>query len=142
LVRKIGYFWLFLLFDDFSIAILYLETKTKVHRDISYTNILLRERDDSDAGKESRKKVMHGLGLDKIEELRQRLDCREGLLIDFDYGATLSGEKPASNKETSSGEKQGSIFDSRHVDILSGEEAASNKETEQHIKQSGARTVS
>ena len=85
---------------------------------------------------------MHGLGLDEIEELRQRLDCREGLLIDFDYGATLSGEKPASNKETSSGEKQGSIFDSRHVDILSGEEAASNKETEQHIKQSGARTVS
>jgi hypothetical protein len=30
------------------------------------------------------------LGLSEIESLRNELKCREGLLIDFDYGAALS----------------------------------------------------
>jgi hypothetical protein len=39
---------------------------------------------------------MKDLGLSEIEELRKRLNCREGLLIDFDYCAFLAGEKSAS----------------------------------------------
>jgi serine/threonine protein kinase len=116
LVRKIDCFWFFLPFDtNFSIAISYLETQKKVHRDISYTNILLQETDDSDVGRAAqatRTKVMHEFGLSEIDELRKQLNCREGLLIDFDYGATLaaSGEKTASDEkeeETDSGKKQG-----------------------------------
>ena len=56
---------------------MYLETQKKVHRDISYTNILLRERDESDAGKTTREATMKVLGLSEIDDLRKRLDCRE-----------------------------------------------------------------
>lgn len=74
-------------------ALLYLETKQKLHRDISYTNILLREPGvDSDAKKTVRKNFMETLGLSDIEKLREELKCREGLLIDFDYGAPISVE--------------------------------------------------
>ena len=72
--------------------------------------MLLRETDDSDAGRAARaarEKVMQELGLSEIEELRKRLNCREGLLIDFDYAAALAGEKIASDEETNSGENQG-----------------------------------
>jgi serine/threonine protein kinase len=83
------------------IAILHLETEKKVHRDISYTNILLRERDDSVAGKAARENVMDKLGLSEIEKLRTRLNCREGLLIDFDYAAVLVEESNASEEKKS-----------------------------------------
>ena len=33
---------------------------------------------------------MESLGLSDIEKLRKDLKCREGLLIDFDYGALIS----------------------------------------------------
>lgn len=112
---------LFLAFDTFYIAIKYLETQKKAHRDISYTNILLRETDDSDAGRANREKVMQELGLSEIEELRMQLKCREGLLIDFDYGAVLAGlaagEKTNSDereKETDSGERQGEVLQTSH----------------------------
>jgi len=81
---------------------MYLETQKKIHRDISYTNVLLRERDDSAEGREAREELMGKLGLSKIEELRRKLDCREGLLIDFDYGESLD------KKQSNSGENQDS----------------------------------
>jgi hypothetical protein len=50
---------------------------------------------------------MQQLGLSEIEKQRKRLNCREGLLIDFDYGTVLAGEQTASDEEeTNSGEKQ------------------------------------
>jgi len=61
-----------------------------VHRDISYTNILLREVDDNPLQKGARKKVMTLLGLQDVDQLRQELKCREGLLIDFDYATVLA----------------------------------------------------
>ena len=62
---------------------MYLEAQKKLHRDISYTNILLREPESSN---EKREGLMKELGLSEIEELRKQLGCREGLLIDYDYG--------------------------------------------------------
>jgi serine/threonine protein kinase len=114
--------------DAFSIAILYLETQKKVHRDISYTNILLRETDNSDTGREAREKVMEQLGLSEIEEIRKRLNCREGLLIDFDYASALAGEQTfLDEEETNSGETQ---------------REGSQSSDSSHFKPSGARTVS
>ena len=75
-----------------SPAILYLESCQKIHRDISYTNILLREPElDSESTNKLkiRQELMESLGLSDIVKLRQELSCREGLLIDFDYGASL-----------------------------------------------------
>jgi hypothetical protein len=72
---------------------MYLAAQQNIHRDISYTNILIREVDDDkskEASLEARKRVMNLLGLSEIESLRNELKCREGLLIDFDYGAVLS----------------------------------------------------
>ena len=124
----VDYFWLSLAFDAFSIAIMYLETQMKVHRDISYTNILLREQGDDSDARTFREKFMCQLGLSEIEKQRKRLNCREGLLIDFDYGTTLAREQTALDEEgTNSGEKRGE--DSQTPE--SG-----------HPKPSGARTVS
>ena len=53
-------------------------------------------------------KVMQQFGLSEIEELRKRLKCREGLLIDFDYGAVLAREQTASNEEETRNEEEGS----------------------------------
>jgi serine/threonine protein kinase len=79
-----------------------LEAQEKVHRDISYTNILLREGGDSDEI-QAREDVMNRLGLSEVEELRKRLGCREGLLIDFDYAASLIGEPTTSEEKTGEG---------------------------------------
>jgi hypothetical protein len=129
-VWKIDYFWFSLPFDAFSIAILYLETQMKVHRDISYTNILLRDPgDDSGARRALHEKFVQQLGLTEINEQRKRLNCREGLLIDYDYGATLTREQTASDEEgRDGGEKQGE--ESQDHDDSGGP------------KPSGARTVS
>jgi serine/threonine protein kinase len=74
---------------------LYLESKQKIHRDISYTNILLRDP-DSEALDSTRMRIqdelMMSLGLTGIVKLRRDLECREGLLIDFDYGASFGQE--------------------------------------------------
>jgi hypothetical protein len=48
---------------------------------------------------------MQDLGLSEIEDLRKRLGCREGLLIDFDYATSLAG-KPTSSEGTNSEEKK------------------------------------
>jgi len=69
---------------------MYLETQQKLHRDISYTNVLLREPGPTKT--KVRKEFMARLGLSDIEKLREELNCREGLLIDFDYGALISDE--------------------------------------------------
>jgi serine/threonine protein kinase len=70
---------------------MYLETKRKLHRDISYTNILLRNQEvDLPERAAVREHFMEQLGLSEIEKLRKDLKCREGLLIDFDYGAVLA----------------------------------------------------
>jgi serine/threonine protein kinase len=77
-------------FDILFPAIMYLESKQKLHRDISYTNILLREPGvDSATRTTVRENFIESLGLSDIEKLRKELNCREGLLIDFDYGALI-----------------------------------------------------
>ena len=43
---------------------------------------------------------MQKLGLSKIDELQKRLDCQEGLLIDFDYASSLT-ENPTASEQTS-----------------------------------------
>jgi serine/threonine protein kinase len=97
----------------------YLESQNLVHRDISYTNILLRSQGkDTQAKQEKRREIMDQLGLSDIESLRNSLNCREGLLIDFDYASSLNvetktGKADASNVNESRGESrvehQGSI---------------------------------
>lgn len=60
---------------------------SKLHRDISYTNVLLREPEPRTT--EKRAELMQELGLSDIELLREELGCREGLLIDYDYGGLI-----------------------------------------------------
>jgi hypothetical protein len=63
-----------------------------IHRDISYTNILLRDPEvefDSPNKSRIREELMMALDLSDIMKLRQDLKCREGLLIDLDYGSSL-----------------------------------------------------
>jgi serine/threonine protein kinase len=72
---------------------MYLESQQKLHRDISYTNILLRSPGgDSTPNAAIRKKFIEALELSDIEELRKEMNCREGLLIDFDYAASMPEE--------------------------------------------------
>lgn len=73
---------------------MYLETQNKLHRDISYTNVLLQEPGVS--RNENQIAWMNKLGLSQIQELREELKCREGLLIDYDYGAPLEMDTNAS----------------------------------------------
>ena len=83
--------WLLFLITRFFLTdILYLESKQKLHRDISYTNILLREQGKDSEGKvKIRQELEKHLGLTDIEKTRQKLNCREGLLIDFDYATGI-----------------------------------------------------
>src|SRR5258708_7253606 len=72
------------------IGIMCLESKQMVHRNISYTNVFLRDAGpDSEEKRKYRAEVIELFGLSTIERLRERHSCREGLLIDFDYAATL-----------------------------------------------------
>jgi serine/threonine protein kinase len=84
------YFGRFAYLEILPLAIMYLESKRKVHSDISYTNILLREPGvDKPDKKATRDQIMALLGLSEIDKLRKQLGCREGLLIDFDYVSPL-----------------------------------------------------
>jgi hypothetical protein len=79
---------------------MYLEGKNKVHRDISYTNILLREPGrDSDLKQQIKNNFKNQLNLSEIELLRKDLKCREGLLIDYDYAAGLFASQKGQDKE-------------------------------------------
>jgi serine/threonine protein kinase len=79
------------LFNTFSIAIIFLESQRKVHRNISYTNILLREpRNNLPKMEENWKRVMSNLGLAEIKIQHRKFRCQEKLLIDFDYGSDLA----------------------------------------------------
>jgi serine/threonine protein kinase len=104
---------------------MYLEGKRKLHRDISYTNILLREPEDDLVQKEARKQFMMLLGLSEIEELREELRCREGLLIDFDYGAALA------DLETQMAEPENAERDLEDGEIERAEEDDEEDENEQ-----------
>ena len=79
------------LFNTFSIAIIFLESHQKVHHDILYTNVLLREpRKNLPEMKANQEQVLNNLGLAEIEIQCHKLKCREQLLIDFDYGGKLA----------------------------------------------------
>lgn len=87
----------------------YLESQNLVHRDISYTNILLRSQGkDTQAKQEKRREIMDQLGLSDIESLRNSLNCREGLLIDFDYASSLNVETKTGKVETKTGKADAS----------------------------------
>ncbi|KAF8336054.1 hypothetical protein F5887DRAFT_1078905 [Amanita rubescens] len=91
---------------DTVIAVMYLETKNKVHRDISYTNILLREPGQDSVEKQLIKdEFKDGLGLTDIESMRKRFKCREGLLIDYDYASELSSQKDKDRQGEGDGNK-------------------------------------
>jgi len=92
----------FLIFGNVILtAILYLKTRKRVHRDISYTNILLRELGPPELPVRTmnRKKFMDELELteflSEIEKLRKECLCREGLLIDYDYASHLADVEPS-----------------------------------------------
>ena len=77
-------------FDVLFPAIIYLESKQKLHCDISYTNILLQNPvADSTPKAEIQKEITEALGLSNIEKCQKDLNCQEGLLIDCDYMASM-----------------------------------------------------
>jgi serine/threonine protein kinase len=117
---------------------MYLESKGKVHRDISYTNILLREPGkDTPEKKATRDMIIAKLGLSEIDELRKELGCREGLLIDFDYASTLVELIMQLKSETSQeGSRAGPAQDVKE------DEGNKVHPNEPQLKVSGARTVS
>ena len=84
-----------------SAAISCLESNNKLHRDISYTNLLLRDRGVDSAQKTKlRDGIKEEFGLVQIEKMREDFNCREGLLIDFDHATTLLEDQHFSgNKE-------------------------------------------
>ena len=86
--------------NAFSTAIVYLESHKKLHRDISYTNILLREPGaNSERVNNSRQEIMERLGLGEFEKQRHKLKCREGLVVDFNYGGELTQEPTQLHEE-------------------------------------------
>ena len=77
-----------------------LETKNRVHRDISDTNVLLREPEpDSDAKQRIREEFRDQLGLSQIESMRKTFKCREGLLIDYGHAAELLSSQEGPGRE-------------------------------------------
>jgi len=81
------------LLSTFSTAIMYLEGRRKLHRDISYTNILLRESGgDAKEIQSLQNQIIAKLELSQVEELRKEYKCRGGLLIDYDYGVDMGSE--------------------------------------------------
>ena len=93
----------FTTFIVLSTAIMCLESKLLVHRDISYTNVLLRHPgEDSQEKHASREKVIEQFDLTRIEKLRKQYKCREGLLVDFDYAARLVQLEDGHSENTAS----------------------------------------
>ena len=84
-----------------SAAISCLESNNKLHRDISYTNLLLRDWGVDSAQKTKlRDGIKEEFGLVQIEKMREGFNCREGLLINFDHATTLLEDQHFSgNKE-------------------------------------------
>jgi hypothetical protein len=77
---------------------------------------------------EKRAMLMEKMGLSEIEKLRVELGCREGLLIDYDYGGLIS--EPETNAEPAIQLIQGK-----------GKGKAKVEEEAEEIKCSGHRTV-
>lgn len=127
-------FFYFASFSYFVLtAILYLETRKKVHRDVSYTNILLRDPGSNLPGRMTvREKLMEDFGLSSIEDLRKKMKCREGLLIDYDYAIDMADLEEASKEET--------VVEGEYEDL--GKDAQSQKSNlDPEQKPSGGRTV-
>jgi hypothetical protein len=63
---------------------------------------------------ENRKRVMSNLGLAEIEIQHHKFKCREGLLIDFDYGSELavvqSQETEQNEEDSEEDEEDGSTI--------------------------------
>lgn len=98
-----------------------------VHRDISYTNILIRSPTENSTLK--RRELMDELGLSQIELLRRKLKSREGLLIDFDYASSLESntdQAGASNDNQCQDKSQ-----SRVQDIGEGSVQSSGQDSSQ-----------
>jgi hypothetical protein len=58
---------------------------------------------------ENRKRLMSNLGLAEIEIQHHKFRCREGLLIDFDYGSELAvvqSQEMEQNEEDSEEDKE------------------------------------
>jgi serine/threonine protein kinase len=114
---------------------LYLETRKKVHRDISYTNVLLREPGSDSPGKMAvREKFLKDFDLSDIEDLRKEMKCREGLLIDYDYAIDLADSEVLGKEAT---DVEG---DSEHLE-KDTQNQVNNQDPEQRAA-SGGRTVS
>jgi hypothetical protein len=119
--------------NAFSTAIVYFESHRKLHRNVSYTNVLLREPGiNSTKMEESRKQIIERLGLTDLETQRHKLKCREGLLVDFDYG----GELMEQDKEEGKGSK-GSEEDEEDEEESTIQHPTNNPEG----NDSGVRTV-
>ena len=128
-------FSLFLLWNSAITAMLYLETRKKVHRDISYTNVLLREPGSDSPGKMAvREKFLRDFDLSDIEDLRKEMKCREGLLIDYDYATDLADSEVFGKEAT---DVEG---DSEHLG-KDTQKQVNNQDPEQKAA-SGGRTVS
>ena len=120
------------------IAMYYLESQNLVHRDISYTNILLRSPDkdfDTEAERIKRLEIMTELGLSDIETLRRKLGCREGLLIDFDYASFLdskteTGQAVINNAASNVNESLGGSQRKSQGDIQGSSQGDSNEDFE------------
>jgi len=135
---------------------MYLQGQNKLHRDLSYTKILLQESGgDAEEAQRARDNLMEQLGLLEIETLRKELNCREGLLIDFDYAAELGqpqegmtpcrgdqeekGEKVEDKKAEHEHEHKGDDED-RDEDVDEGEDEGEDKAKEQGASE-GMRTI-
>jgi hypothetical protein len=76
---------------------------------------------------------MDSLNLGEIEKLRNDLQCREGLLIDFDYGlmlADLEAIRTQKNTETAcQGEQANNSLDARTVSFSELDDSSGCLET-------------
>jgi len=94
-------------FMDVVIGMYFPESKQTIHRDISYTNVLLRTLGpDSQEKKEWQAKITETFGLSEIENLQAQYSSQEGLLIDFDYASRLAqSENMEESENTTSVDK-------------------------------------
>ena len=100
---------------------MYLEGQQKLHHDISYTNHLLQESGgDAKEIQSLRNQIMVKLELSRVEELQKEYKCREGLLIDYDYGVDM-GSEDVKEDVIAQGEEVATAQDEEDV-IAQGEE--------------------
>ena len=112
-----------------------METRKKVHRDISYTNILLRDPGPDPPGRMTvREKFIKDFDLSSIEDLRKEIKCREGLLIDYDYASVVADSEGASKETT--------VVEGESEDLGKEDLGRDTQRRVNVLKLSGGRTVS